>query len=346
MIQLESRLFDALDTLDGLHTALQQAIMLEHATIPAYLYALYSLQPDTNARIENLIFSVVREEMLHMSLACNILNAIGGAPSIDDPAFIPHYPGPLPGAVEKGLIVPLKPCTLDVVHDVFMQIEEPEKPLEFPVGLAAAAAPPRTIGQFYKAIERQIVAFGQGIFTGDPARQLTHGFAPDELIAVTDVASAVRAITIIVEQGEGTSDSPLDLEHELAHYYRFAEIWHGKALIPNPQAPPDAPNDQKYIYGGPAIPFDPHGVWPAIANPKAAMYPAGSKARYACDTFNYTYTALLKTLHLTFNGQPYRLSAAIGLMESLKAQAMDLMAIDLGNGTHAGPSFEYQPINP
>ena len=136
------------------------------------------------------------------------------------------------------------------------------------------------------------------------------------------------------------------LEHELAHYYRFAEIWHGKELVPNPHAPPDAPADQKYIYGGPAIPFNPHDVWPAVANPKAALYPAGSKARYACDTFNYTYTGLLKVLHLTFNGQPHQLSAAIGLMESLKAQAMDMMAIELGNGTHAGPSFEYQPINP
>jgi hypothetical protein len=86
-------------------------------------------------------------------------------------------------------------------------------------------------------------------------------------------------------------------------------------------------------------------VLPVIENPTASTYPAGSQARYACDTFNYTYTSLLKTLHVTFNGSPNRLGNAIGLMESLKEQAMSLMDIDLGNGKKAGPSFAYQPVN-
>jgi hypothetical protein len=30
----------------------------------------------------------------------------------------------------------------------------------------------------------------------------------------------------------------------------------------------------------------------------------------------------------------------------LKDQVKDLMATDLGNGTTAGPSFEYSPTNP
>ncbi len=194
--------------------------------------------------------------------------------------------------------------------------------------------------------KQQIKERGESLFVGDPARQVTNDYWTEELIEVTDVESAVQAIEIIVEQGEGTTTSPLDLETEFAHYYRFEQIYRGKTLTPNPNAPPDAPNDQKYIYGPPPIPFDVHGVQPVIENPKAANYPAGSKARYACNTFNYTYTNLLKTLHLTFNGNPGLLGDAIGLMESLKQQAMDLMDIDLDNGTKAGPSFEYQPINP
>jgi hypothetical protein len=54
----------------------------------------------------------------------------------------------------------------------------------------------------------------------------------------------------------------------------------------------------------------------------------------------------LKSLHATFNGQPGQLVSAIGLMESLKEQAMNMMEIELGDGTNAGPSFEYQPVNP
>jgi hypothetical protein len=341
MIRLEPALFTALKTHEGLKTALQQAIMLEHATIPAYLYALYSIKPGANGTILGPLLSVVLEEMLHMSLACNVLNAIGGTPQIDDPGFIPTYPGRLPGSVQGELIVPLAPFSLELVQNVFMVIEEPEDPLHFPVkDLAAAPAPPLTIGAFYREIAVQIQAQGNGIFVGDPKRQVTHGFPSDELFPVRDVTTAQRAIEVIVEQGEGTKRSPLDPEHKLAHYYRFAEISHGKELEPDPKEP------LGFSYSGPAIPFEAAGVWPATLNPKAAAYPAGSQARFACDSFNYAYTSLLKTLHATFNGQPGQLTAAIGLMESLKEQAMTMMAIELGNGSTAGPSFEYQPANP
>jgi hypothetical protein len=342
VLQLQPELFEALDTADGVRTALQHAVELEHATIPTYLYALYSLEPGKNAAIGELIASVVVEEMSHMALACNILNAIGGSPAIDSPAFIPSYPGPLPGGVASQLVVPLERFSRDLVHDVFMEIEEPEDPLRFPV---EAAVPEQTIGQFYTAIKSQIETLGESIFTGDPGLQVTGAFADLGLIAVGSVATAGAAIETIVEQGEGTSQSPLDPEHDPAHYYRFAEIYHGKRLIPNEDAPPDAPPDQRFVYGGDPIPFDPDGVLPVPANPTLGDYPAGSRARYACNAFNYTYTSVLKTLHATFNGDPGSLDAAVGLMESLKLQALDLMSTPLPGGGNAGPSFEYQPVS-
>jgi rubrerythrin len=345
MIKLKPELFAALETHEGLLKALQQAIQLEHATIPTYLYALYSIKQNSNTTIQKLLLSVVTEEMLHMALACNILNAIGGSPVIDHPQFVPQYPGLLPGAVETQLVVPLARFSLDLVKNVFMIIEEPETPLSFPVE-AAVAMPSQTIGQFYDAIKQQIKKGGKSLFVGKSAKQVTSVYWPDELIKVTNVDSALRAIEIIVEQGEGTTTSPLDLEGTFAHYYRFEEIYKGQTLISNPHAPPDAPDSQKYVYGPPPIPFDPDGILPVIENPKAVNYPARSRARYACDTFNYTYTSLLKTLHLTFNGIPSQLGSAIGLMESLQQQARDLMEIDLDDSTKAGPSFEYQPINP
>src|SRR5947207_10431864 len=144
MIKLKPELFAALDTRDGLLNGLQQAIQLEHATIPTYLYPLYSIKLDSNTEIQDLIRSIVIQEMLHMGLVCNILNAIGGSPVINRPEFVPQYPGPLPGAVESELIVPLARFSLDLIKNVFMVIEEPETPLNFPVR-AFAAAPPQTI---------------------------------------------------------------------------------------------------------------------------------------------------------------------------------------------------------
>src|SRR5579872_2561829 len=103
MIQLKPEVFASFNmTPEGLYKALQTAIELEHSTIPPYLYALYSLDPARNASIYALILSIVQEEMLHMSLACNVLNAIGGKPVIDRAKFIPQYPGPLPGSVAEG----------------------------------------------------------------------------------------------------------------------------------------------------------------------------------------------------------------------------------------------------
>jgi len=338
MITLRAELVANLGDPDGLRAALQKAIELEHATLPTYLYALYSIKPGQNREIKRLVRSVILEEMLHMRLACNILNAIGGSPVIDRPEFIPTYPGPLPGAVEGGLTVPLSPLSLDLVENVFMAIEEPEEPLEFPGGLELA--PHVTIGQFYTAIADQITKAGDGIFTGDEKLQVTGGLGSYQVAPITNVASAVAAIRTIIEQGEGTTKEPVDPEGDLAHYYRFAEIVRGRSLVANPSPPPD------YAYVGKEIPFDPAGVRRLVVNPTTETYPPGSGARRANDNFNYTYTCLLRSMHATFNGKPDELRTAVGLMESCKTQALEMGRLAVGDGTFAGPSFSYQPLNP
>ena len=343
MIYLKPQLLAALDSPDGLKILLQKAIELEHATIPTYLYPLYSLG-NSNPKIQSLVLSVVLEEMLHFALACNILNAIGGAPAIDKPDFIPTYPGHLPGGVESGLVVHLKRFSLDHVHDTFMAIEEPEHPLKFPKS-AAAVDQTMTIGQFYTRIQKEIVKAGKGIFTGQHSRQVTSGFPAVELFKVTDPTSASKAIDLIKEQGEGTATSPLDPEHDLAHYYRFAEIWYGKTLVPVNDPPPGTPDDQKYRYDGPVIPFDAKGVIPVVDNPKASKYHKDTQAHYLNDNFNYAYTSLLRALHLTFNGQPARMDSAIAIMHSMRELAMEMMTVPFDDEGNAGPSFEYRPVN-
>ena len=348
MITLRADLLDGLDTPAGIQQALQTAVQLEHATIPPYLYALYSLVPGKNDAIGKLIRSVVFEEMAHMTLACNILNATGGAPVIDRPGFIPTYPGPLPGGVESGLSVGLEAFSKTVVKNVFMEIEEPEKPIEFPDPTLELAA--TTIGMFYTSLSDAIGEAGESLFPTNPANpQVTGAFARLGVQAVTNVATAQNAIQTIIDQGEGTAQDPMDSvdgESEPAHYYRFAEIWHGHELEAT-GAPPTAPVEERYAYTGAEIPFDPDGVQPVRANPTEETLPLAPgvpNPKFACQTFNYTYTALLKSLHTTFNGDPSALTLAVGLMESLKEQAIALMAIPLGDGTNAGPSFEYTPV--
>ena len=348
MLLVQRALLDRVNAggVDAVLEALAQALKLEHATIPPYLYAMYSLDAGKNGEIASLIQSVVVEEMLHMTLVSNIINALGGSPALDDPSMIPSYPGPLPGGVDSQLTVNLAPFSLDVVEKTFMEIEEPEDPLDFPVAERAAAVGPATIGAFYAAVKQQIVALGDGAFSSTPRHQIGPDLV-DESVVVTNVPTAVQAIDTIVEQGEGTKESPEEgVGHDFAHYYRFAEVFHGKRLIRNPDAGPDTPPDQRYIYGGEPIPFDTTGVYAVPTNPKAAGYPAGGAERRACDTFNYTYTGLLRTLHLVFNGQPDLLNSTFTQMFALKQQAMDMMAGNTTGGQHVGPSFEYQPVNP
>jgi hypothetical protein len=332
----------------GLREALQAAIELEHAVIPPYLYALYSLVPGENDAAARIIRSVVTEEMLHLTLAANVLGAVGGRPVLDSPGLLPRYPGPLPGTVDDGLVVGLAPFSVPLVRDTFMAIEQPEWPLDYPADAGGPAAPgpagePLTIGQFYRRIRTTLTALGEGAFTGQGHHQVTTGLLPGA-IPVTGVASACAAIDTIIDQGEGTLTSPLEVVGtEVAHYYRFAEIVHGRRLVPNPAAGPATPPDQRYDYDGAPVTVNPVAVRKVPLNPTTAGYPAGTAARRACTSFNYTYTSLLKTLHATFNGTPRALTSAIGLMSSLRQQGLDMMAGTAAGGTPAGPSFEWQP---
>ena len=49
----------------------------------------------------DLLIGVVAEEMLHLSLAGNVLRAVGGTPKLYDPNYMPYYPMLMPGRVPK-----------------------------------------------------------------------------------------------------------------------------------------------------------------------------------------------------------------------------------------------------
>ncbi|MFJ1767221.1 ferritin-like protein [Amycolatopsis sp. NPDC088138] len=343
---MDTRGTPAITTLDELRRHLQWAIELEHATIPPYLCALYSLDAGRNAEVAQVVGSVLAEEMLHLALAANLLNAVGGRPRLDTPELLPAYPHPLPHG-DRSLHVNLVPFGPEAL-EMFLRIEQPE----------TADAPPqpdgyRTIGQFYAAVEagfRLLCATlgEEEVFSGDPKRQIgemhLHG-GGGGVLPVHDLKTALAALAEIVEQGEGAArtevwDGDRDVFHpdrdEVAHFYRFQELKHGRRYQAG-DTPQTGPT-------GDEIKIDLDGVLPMRPNPRTADYPAGSAIRVAQEEFNNTYCLLLYLLEETFNGAPAQMGAAVGTMFTLRAQAQALMKLPSGDGrTTAGPTFEYVP---
>ena len=152
--------------LDELTANLKIAIGIELATIPIYLYTYYSLVRNATSGEDidpvqayvNMagaaIMSVSVEEMLHMSLGCNILFSMGVPPVLYQqapktyPAELPFHrkTGPRGPDGNREVKIPLgKLSFMQLWH--FLQIEYPEKYDD----------PPQqrdwdTIGQFYSYI--------------------------------------------------------------------------------------------------------------------------------------------------------------------------------------------------
>ena len=343
----------AAERAEDLYEYQQGAIELEHATIPLYLTAAFSIKPGFNREARAIIISVANQEMLHMSIAANVLNAIGGRPMMDQPGFIPLFPGPLPMHIHEGLTASLQKVTRGLVYNVFMAIEEPEVPIKLRVKQMTvlptpqfAAAPPAesyaTIGDFYDAIKERIHAFGDKIFKHPSSPQVVDNtwFPPDQMFPVTDARSACRAINVIVEQGEGTRTSPLEgLDGEPAHYYRLAQIVYGRMLVKDPDT------KEGYSYSGAPVPLNPAGVWNLYPDAKAFDYAPDSRAFNLVQRFNYSYTSLLRALHQTFNGTPDNLKRALGVMYELKLLADDVVSTAVGDtGYTAAPTFEYTTL--
>lgn len=334
-----------IETLEDLREHLQWAIEVEHATLPPYLCALYSLDPSRNPEAVQVVGSVFVEEMIHLTLAANLLNAVGGHPRLDTPMMLQRYPGPLPHG-DNSLELSLVAFGAEAL-EMFLRLERPA-----PAGAPAEGDRYETIGQFYRAIEKGIrqlcTELGEPeVFCGDPARQVTAGpfhHSGGRLAAVNDLTSALAALEEIVEQGEGTTrggvwDGDQDIFHpdrdEVAHYYRFQELKLGRRYRrgDTPQSGPT----------GDALSVDLGGVYPMRPNPRLADHAPGSRIRAAQNDFNHTYCALLNQLEQAFNGSPTMLGVATGTMYTLKDQAQKLMTMPDGEGTTAGPTFEYVP---
>jgi len=331
---------------------LQAAIELEHATIPPYLCAYFSLKDGSGTAVGEIIRSIVVQEMLHLTIASNLMISLGGEPRLNGPGFVPKYPDGLPMGIGEHLQVRLRKCSLEQVGDVFMKIEEPEDPISIRVAFQAERqlVPEfATIGAFYLALADKIRELGDSAFIGKPEHQVvaSRWFPdPEEMFAISDVTTAVQGIQVIIDQGEGTQTSPFDDSGAPAHYYRFDQIVKGRRLIPSPGSTPP------FVYGGEPVSLDVQNIWDMDDDPKAAKYKVGSRSRQRADQFNYSYTRLLNSLHRTFNGQPEELDKAMGLMFELRLLSQQVLSTTaewadpaVTAGKQTGLSFEYQPLD-
>lgn len=328
--------------IDSLRAHLQTAVELEYSTIPPYLCALYTLDAGRNPFASRVIQGVVMEEMLHMLLAANLLNAVGGTPTMNCEAFIPEYPTFLPHS-DDSFQVGLNKFSPETL-DAFLRIELPAPP----------PAPPQagkyhTIGQFYAAIGEALVRLDAqtdgGIFTGDASRQLqssSYYGGGGQLLPIHGLDAALEAIGEIVGQGEGMPGQLLDPDHKLfgqeieyAHYYRFNEVRQGRLY-----AAGDGPRDPP---SGPAVSVCWEGALDMRPNPKMADHPPGSPLWQQMRDFNAVYMRLLDAIHQACNGLPAVLGQAVPLMFELKYKAQALLQTPDGTGHRAGPSFEYLP---
>ena len=223
-----------------------EAAELEHAIMCQYLFAAFSLKQsraeglaeselDAAQRWRKQVSHVATQEMLHLALVHNLLSAVGASPHLGRPnlpAPASHYPA--------GVQLALLPFGERALQH-FMFLERPEgMDLDDADGLAAMArAAPllnerdivpqgqdfATIGHLYRSIEAGFAHLAEmhgerWLFVGPPRAQATaEYFRWPELVAVTDLASAQRAIDEILEQGEGPRGRWQD-----AHFGQFVNI--------------------------------------------------------------------------------------------------------------------------
>jgi hypothetical protein len=343
-------------TLEQLHAYLYAALQLEHATIPPYLTALYSLHNGSNSPAWHILRVVAVEEMLHLSLAANVMNAVGGTPDLTRPDFVPAYPTYLPDG-EMDFEVDLQPFSKEAV-ETFLKIERPARAPRAELRLVArgqgdqhllATSPTEpgmqyfSIGEFYAEISRglrylddEYERAGKELFTGDHGRQVTPEFfysGGGEPVVVTGLESALRALDFIAGQGEGLGGGIYDGEDELAHFYRFQQLQLGRYYQKD-----DLPGKPS----GQSLWVDWSAVYPVKKNATIADYPPGSELRKAATEFNETYAGFLRFLTKAFTGQPNLLLEAVPQMFRIRDDMSRLIRNPIPGhpDVHAGPTFE------
>ncbi|HET9613767.1 MAG TPA: ferritin-like protein [Candidatus Limnocylindrales bacterium] len=348
---------------EALIYTLGKAAELEHLVMLQYLFAAFSLKQKASeglsaetaaavARWRKTLFEISEQEMLHLALVQNLLTAVGAAPRLTRPNFpMPAYAYPAGVRIE---LVPFGEAALR--HFAFL--ERPEgMHVDDAEGFAAVAQAVAlahderdeivphlqefdTIGQLYRSIQAGFEHLqgrlgAERLFVGPPDAQATEEhFRWPELVAVTDLDSAVQAIDTIVEQGEGARGEWRD-----AHFGRLLAILDEylaiRAADPTfePARPVVAANVRPQATGVPV---------PLITDPGTVR---------CMDLLNVTYEVLLQVLSRYFahaDETPAQLAVLADVSVSLMYTAIKPLGSVVTSlpvtpgvpGRTAGPGFE------
>jgi CDGSH-type Zn-finger protein/uncharacterized Fe-S cluster protein YjdI len=296
---------------ESLAFALSEAAELEHGLLCCYLYTAFSIGPRCErrhaaeqaaaiARWRAEITDIARDEMIHLALVSNLLNAIGAAPHFMRPNF-PVASGYHPA----GIVVSLAPFCLSTIQH-FVYLERPEDVIEREgegfarrpytrIGHAGRLVPSgqdyATQGDLYRWIRdgfaHLIELHGAAqVLCGDPRLQVTSSqLGLPGVTAVTDLASAERALDTIVTQGEGAPQCP---GH--SHYSRFLAIRNEleAVLAADPTFAPAA-----------GIAYNP--VMRQPANPEGLVWVDAEPAASVLDVANAIYAFTLRALGVLYS---------------------------------------------
>lgn len=308
------------EVLQNLHKHLQTAVLLELSTLPPYLCAQWSIfgtSPHADFS-RKFIRSVVQEEMLHLAMACNILNAAGGTPVLNNVSLLPRFPCALPGhsATANPFTVHLDKCCPAAI-ETFLKIEMPSTLFQERPHADGWC----TIGEFYDEIESLLNNPLLNDADFNHGRQIASEYNPahGKLYEVHSRSDALTALDEIIDQGEGHSGNLYDKDHQLTHYWKFASI---RDLM------------EKEIWE-----FHKE-VYNMAPNPDEKLFTA--EAKELSHSFNLLWTQLLDAMQVALATDVPSFDESINIMMKLKKPAVALMQIPLTNGSgNAGPLFQY-----
>jgi hypothetical protein len=217
---------------------LKTAMAVELTTIPLYLCAIYSIIDGKELEPYKKILIISKQEMLHLTLAGNMLRAIGRNQALYDKDFIPTYPDQI---FYDKVDIKLGPADKRTLES-FVQVERPHQPRNWASRTVLERY--RSIGHFYEHVKQGIEALcpeGSGpcaLFRHNHDKQFgdTEIFKHSGPVTVKDRASGLAALEKIVVQGEGAHpDDPNSHYNIFQRFLKEHETWKCHDYLEDPK---------------------------------------------------------------------------------------------------------------
>ncbi|GIF11877.1 ferritin-like domain-containing protein [Actinoplanes teichomyceticus] len=369
----------AITTRGQLLVALRHAVTLELAVMLQYLYAAYSVPTYGAARefvrrgrwtpeqarlacgdggrsrdggVRGRLLEVAREEMIHFLAINNIVMAMGEGFHVPVFSF-----GTLNRTLPVALDFALEPLSVGALQR-FVAIERPAGAVPAALGVPGADVPPgrgehryHSIPELYDDIRAglehvpDLFMIRRGRGGGEHhlfLRESINAVHPDYQLYVDDLASALFAIDVVTEQGEGGRiDSPV--EAGPSHYEIFLEL--SDRLLGERAASGGARRE----LWAPAYPLARNpSLYPGNPNTEPVTDP---EAVAVLELFNRAYFMMVQLMVQHFGQDPDAslrrsklMNAAIDVMTGIMGPLAEvLVTMPAGRpGTSAGPSFEWE----